>query len=52
MVLLDVTAAVGDAFTSGVHAGLTVIAAVFPRAALASALLVHNRPHHTAATTK
>ncbi|MFJ9822032.1 MFS transporter [Streptomyces sp. NPDC101151] len=47
----NVTAAVGDAFTSGVHAGMTVIAAVFLCAALASALLVHNRPHHTTGTT-
>jgi DHA2 family methylenomycin A resistance protein-like MFS transporter/DHA2 family multidrug resistance protein-like MFS transporter len=47
----NVTAAIGDAFTSGVHVGLTVIAAVFLCAALASALLVHNRPHHTTVTT-
>ncbi|MGW5303610.1 MFS transporter [Streptomyces griseoluteus] len=46
----NVTAAIGDAFTSGVHAGLVVIAALFLCAALASALLVHNRPHHTTAT--
>ncbi|WP_338017631.1 MFS transporter [Streptomyces adustus] len=46
----SVTAAVGDAFTSGVHAGVIVIAAVFLCAALASALLIHNRPHHTTAT--
>ncbi|MEU9921751.1 MFS transporter [Streptomyces griseoluteus] len=46
----NVTAAIGDAFTSGVHAGLVVITAVFLCAALASALLVHNRPHHTTAT--
>jgi DHA2 family methylenomycin A resistance protein-like MFS transporter/DHA2 family multidrug resistance protein-like MFS transporter len=45
----NVTAAIGDAFTSGIHAGMTVIAAVFLCAALASALLVHNRPHHTKA---
>ncbi|KOG71230.1 MULTISPECIES: MFS transporter [Streptomyces] len=46
----SVTAAVGDAFTSGVHAGMAVVAVVFLCAALASALLVHNRPHHTTAT--
>ncbi|GAA3028137.1 MFS transporter [Streptomyces glomeratus] len=46
----NVTAAVGDAFTSGVHAGMTVIAVVFLCAALAAAFLVHNRPHHTTAT--
>ncbi|MEU2338381.1 hypothetical protein ABZ608_33210 [Streptomyces sp. NPDC013172] len=44
----NVTAAIGDAFTSGIHVGMTVIAAVFLCAALASALLVHNRPHQTA----
>ncbi|MFI5793439.1 MFS transporter [Streptomyces sp. NPDC051677] len=44
----NVTAAVGDAFTSGVHAGMAVIAALFLFAALAAAFLVHNRPHHTA----
>ncbi|GAA3135330.1 MFS transporter [Streptomyces echinatus] len=47
----NVSAAIGDAFTSGVHSGMTVIAAVFLCAALTSALLVHNRPHHTTATT-
>ncbi len=47
----NVTAAVGDAFTSGVHAGMTVVAVVFLCAALASALLIHNRPHHTTVTT-
>ncbi|MEU6370096.1 hypothetical protein ABZ876_31325 [Streptomyces sp. NPDC046931] len=47
----NVTAAVADAFTSGVHAGMAVIAVVFLCAALAAALLVHNRPHHTTATT-
>ncbi|MFF7977571.1 MFS transporter [Streptomyces sp. NPDC007901] len=47
----NVTAAVGDAFTSGVHAGMTVVAAVFLCAALASALLIRNRPHHTTTTT-
>ncbi|MEU6776975.1 MFS transporter [Streptomyces sp. NPDC046759] len=47
----SVTAAVGDAFTSGVHVGMTVVTAVFLCAALASALLIHNRPHHTTATT-
>ncbi|WP_433451812.1 MFS transporter [Streptomyces sp. CA-142005] len=47
----NVTAAVGDAFTSGVHAGMTVITAVFLCAALASALLIHNRPHHTSVTS-
>jgi DHA2 family methylenomycin A resistance protein-like MFS transporter/DHA2 family multidrug resistance protein-like MFS transporter len=46
----SVTAAVGDAFTSGVHAGMAVVAVVFLCAALSSALLVHNRPHHTTAT--
>ncbi|MEU9444187.1 hypothetical protein AB0D42_25465 [Streptomyces sp. NPDC048304] len=33
------TAAIGDAFASGVHAGVAVIAAVFLCAALASAFL-------------
>ncbi|MGW1806420.1 MFS transporter [Streptomyces sp. NPDC002078] len=47
----NVTAAIGDAFTSGVHAGMTVITAVFLCAAVASALLVHNRPHHASVTT-
>ncbi|MEU0440270.1 MFS transporter [Streptomyces sp. NPDC006186] len=42
----SVTGAVGDAFTSGVHAGMTVIAVVYVCAAAASALLVHNRPHN------
>jgi DHA2 family methylenomycin A resistance protein-like MFS transporter/DHA2 family multidrug resistance protein-like MFS transporter len=45
----NVTAAVGDAFTSGVHTGMAVIAVVFLCAALASALLVRNRPHLAAA---
>lgn len=43
----NVTAAIGDAFTSGVHVGMTVIAVAFLCAAVAAALLVHNRPHHT-----
>ncbi|MEU7304961.1 hypothetical protein [Streptomyces sp. NPDC007206] len=47
----NVTAAIGDTFASGVHAGMAVIAAVFLCAALASAFLIHNRPHHTTATT-
>ncbi|MEU6095030.1 MFS transporter [Streptomyces sp. NPDC047079] len=47
----NVTAAVADAFTSGVRAGMTVIAVVFLCAALAGAFLVHNRPHRTAAAT-
>ncbi|MER7182372.1 hypothetical protein ABT404_23280, partial [Streptomyces hyaluromycini] len=46
----NVTAAVGDAFTSGVHVGMTVVAAVFLCAALVSALLVRNRPHHITGT--
>ncbi|MEW2402561.1 MFS transporter [Streptomyces sp. NPDC046862] len=47
----NVTAAIADAFTSGVHVAMTVIAVVFLSAAVAAALLVHNRPHHTTATT-
>lgn len=46
----SVTAAIGDAFTSGVHAGMVVVAVVFLCAALASALLVHNRPHRVGGT--
>ncbi|MGY5058960.1 MFS transporter [Streptomyces sp. 900105755] len=46
----DVTAAVGDAFTSGVHVGMAVVAAVFLCAAVASALLIRNRPHHVTGT--
>ncbi|MGV9563780.1 MFS transporter [Streptomyces sp. NPDC003480] len=47
----NVTAAVADAFTAGVHAGMAVIAGVFLCAALAAVFLVHNRPHHTTAAT-
>ncbi|WP_345443723.1 MFS transporter [Actinoallomurus vinaceus] len=43
----NVTAAVGDAFTSGIHAGMTVIAAVFLCAALIAFVFVNNRPHTT-----
>jgi DHA2 family methylenomycin A resistance protein-like MFS transporter/DHA2 family multidrug resistance protein-like MFS transporter len=43
----NVTAAVGDAFTSGVHAGMIVIAVVFLCAAVIAFLFVHNRPHTT-----
>ncbi|WP_199828829.1 MFS transporter [Streptomyces sp. NRRL B-24085] len=45
----SVTTALGDAFTSGVHLGMTVVSVVFLCAALASLLLVRNRPHGTAA---
>lgn len=34
-----------DAFTSGVHAGLAVTAAVFLAAAVVALTAVHNRPH-------
>ncbi|MFL5995710.1 MAG: MFS transporter [Streptomyces sp.] len=40
-----VRAAVEDAFTSGVHAGLAVTAAVFLAAAVPALTFVHNRPH-------
>ncbi|WP_153546695.1 hypothetical protein [Streptomyces sp. RB17] len=43
------TAAVGDVCISGVHAGMAVIAAVFLCAALASVLLVHDRPRDATA---
>jgi DHA2 family methylenomycin A resistance protein-like MFS transporter/DHA2 family multidrug resistance protein-like MFS transporter len=43
----SVTGAINDAFTSGFHAGMVVIAAVFASAAVASVALVRNRPHHT-----
>ncbi|MFK0280338.1 MFS transporter [Streptomyces sp. NPDC090499] len=46
----NVTAAVGDAFTSGVHIGTAVVAAVFLCAAVASALLIRNRPHQVTGT--
>ncbi|GGV83687.1 MFS transporter [Streptomyces thermoviolaceus] len=45
----NVTAAVGDAFTFGVHTGMAVIAVVLLCAAPASALLVRNRPRLGAA---
>jgi MFS family permease len=47
-----VTAAVGDAFTSGVHTGMAVVATVFLCAALVSAFLVHNRPHGPATVAR
>ncbi|MFI0446381.1 MFS transporter [Actinomadura sp. 6N118] len=37
--------AIADAFSSGVHAGLAVIAAVFVAAAVVALIAVHNRPH-------
>ncbi|MDT9697986.1 MFS transporter [Streptomyces sp. P17] len=40
-----VRAAIEDAFTSGVHAGLVVVAAVFFAAAVLALTSVHNRPH-------
>lgn len=40
-----VRAAIEDAFTSGVHAGLAVVAAVFFTAAALALTAVHNRPH-------
>ena len=40
-----VRAAIEDAFTSGVHAGLAVVAAVFFTAAVLALTAVHNRPH-------
>ncbi|WP_189322378.1 MFS transporter [Streptomyces flaveus] len=40
-----VRAAIADAFTSGVHAGLAVTAAVFLAAAVVAVTSVHNRPH-------
>ncbi|MEW1685493.1 MFS transporter [Streptomyces sp. T12] len=44
----NVAAALGDAFTSGVHLGMGVVSVVFLCAALASVLLIRNRPHGTA----
>lgn len=40
-----VRAAIADAFTSGVHAGLAVNAAVFFAAAVVALTAVRNRPH-------
>ncbi|UUU34120.1 MFS transporter [Streptomyces sp. CA-210063] len=40
-----VRAAIADAFTSGVHTGLAVTAAVFLAAAVVALTAVHNRPH-------
>lgn len=40
-----VISAVGDAFTSGVHAGLVVTGVVFLTGALAALLAVHSRPY-------
>ncbi|MGW0474241.1 MFS transporter [Streptomyces coeruleorubidus] len=40
-----VRAAIADAFTSGVHAGLAVTAAVLLAAAVLALTSVHNRPH-------
>lgn len=40
-----VRAAIEDAYTSGVHAGLAVVAAVFFGAAVVALTAVHNRPH-------
>ncbi|MFI9169747.1 MFS transporter [Streptomyces lincolnensis] len=40
-----VRAAIEDAFTSGVHAGLAVVAAVFLATAVLALTSVHNRPH-------
>ncbi|GGG19761.1 MFS transporter [Rhodococcoides trifolii] len=41
----NVTAAIGSAFTSGVHTGLWIIAAVFGAGAVATVAFVRNRPH-------
>lgn len=45
-----VISAVGDAFVSGVHAGLILTGVVFLVGALAALLAVHSRPHAVAAT--
>ncbi|MGU3432993.1 MFS transporter [Actinomycetes bacterium M1A6_2h] len=41
----NISAAIGSAFTSGVHAGLWIIAAVFGVGAVATVAFVRNRPH-------
>jgi DHA2 family methylenomycin A resistance protein-like MFS transporter/DHA2 family multidrug resistance protein-like MFS transporter len=41
----NITAAVADAFTSGIHAGLAAIAVVFLVTSFIAAFVVRNRPH-------